>query len=114
MPRSAGTGWRAARPTAGFASPRTRWRQGRYPVAQEHLATAVVDAVLGCSTDDTERPRDTTNALALVCAEGNWHGTSAHMAALSFRDVMSGTARVQTHLEDEVARDGNDDAAERV
>ena len=64
-----------------------RWHQGRYTVAQEHVATAVVDDVLGLATNYTDRPRSTTNTLALVCAEGDWHSTPARMAALLFRDA---------------------------
>lgn len=65
----------------------TRWHQGRYTVAQEHIATAVVDDVLGLSINYTDRPSDTTATLALVCAEGDWHSTPARMAALLFRDA---------------------------
>ncbi|TVR36549.1 MAG: ANTAR domain-containing protein [Nitriliruptor sp.] len=65
----------------------SRWHQGRYTVAQEHLVTAVVDDVLGLCTTYTDRLRESSYTLALVCAEGDWHSTPARMAALLFRDA---------------------------
>jgi methanogenic corrinoid protein MtbC1 len=64
-----------------------RWHAGRYTVAQEHLASAVVDDVLGLLAPHTFHDTDGANTLALVCAEGEWHATPARMAALLARDA---------------------------
>lgn len=64
-----------------------RWHQGRYTIAQEHQTTAVVDDVLGLASSYTDRPDDASRTIALVCAEGEWHGTPARMAAMLFRDA---------------------------
>lgn len=63
-----------------------RWQSGRYTVAQEHVTSAVVDDVLGLLTAHTARPTG-TQALVLVCAEGEWHTTPARMTALCLRDA---------------------------
>jgi methanogenic corrinoid protein MtbC1 len=64
-----------------------RWHAGRYTVAQEHLASAVVDDVLGLLAPHTFHDTDREHTLALVCAEGEWHATPARMAALLARDA---------------------------
>jgi methanogenic corrinoid protein MtbC1 len=64
-----------------------RWHAGRYTVAQEHLASGVVDDVLGMLVPRTQHPTDREHTLALVCAEGEWHTTPARMAALLARDA---------------------------
>ena len=62
-----------------------RWHQGRYTVTQEHVASGVVDDVLGLLTTHAPRP-PAEHTLALVCAEGEWHTTPARMVALCLRD----------------------------
>jgi methanogenic corrinoid protein MtbC1 len=64
-----------------------RWHAGSYTVAQEHLASAVVDDVLGLLAPHTFHGTDREHTLALVCAEGEWHATPARMAALLARDA---------------------------
>lgn len=64
-----------------------RWHAGRYTVAQEHLASAVVDDALGIASAHTVTATGESNALALVCPEGEWHSTPARMAALLMRDA---------------------------
>jgi methanogenic corrinoid protein MtbC1 len=65
-----------------------RWHAGRYTVAQEHLASAVVDDVLGLLAPRASQATDhEPHTLALVCAEGEWHATPARMAALLARDA---------------------------
>lgn len=63
-----------------------RWHRGRYTVAHEHVASGVVDDVLGLLSTHTPRP-DPEHTIALVCAEGEWHTTPARMAALCLRDA---------------------------
>jgi methanogenic corrinoid protein MtbC1 len=62
-----------------------RWHAGSYTVAQEHLASAVVEDALGVVAASFPPPSDTANTLALVCAEGEWHTTPARMAAVLAR-----------------------------
>ena len=64
-----------------------RWEFGEWTVAQEHAATAIVDAAvahLHLALD--ERSPGTGPHLALVCAEGEWHATPARMAAVRLLD----------------------------
>lgn len=63
-----------------------RWHTRRYTVVQEHVASAVVDDVLGLLTAHTPQPTG-EHTVALVCAEGEWHTTPARMAALCLRDA---------------------------
>jgi methanogenic corrinoid protein MtbC1 len=63
-----------------------RWHVGRYTVAQEHAASAVIDDVLGLLTMHLAPPAG-EHQLVLACAEGEWHTTPARMAALCFRDA---------------------------
>ncbi len=63
-----------------------RWHTRRYTVAQEHVASAVVDDVLGLLSAHTPRPTG-DHTVVLVCAEGEWHTTPARMAALCLRDA---------------------------
>ena len=63
-----------------------RWELDRWTIAQEHAATAIVDAALAqlhLWADEHTRPSGPH--LALVCAEGEWHVTPARMAALRFQ-----------------------------
>lgn len=63
-----------------------RWHRGRYTVAHEHVASGVVDDVLGLMSTHTPPP-DPEHTIALLCAEGEWHTTPARMAALCLRDA---------------------------
>jgi methanogenic corrinoid protein MtbC1 len=76
----------------GFLAPAqrevgARWHVGRYTVAEEHLASAVVEDVLGLSTPFTRPPSDAEHTVALACAEGEWHSTPARMASLLLREA---------------------------
>lgn len=64
-----------------------RWAFGEWTVAQEHAATAIVDAAIAQLHlwVDEHAPR-TGPHMALVCAEGEWHVTPARMAALRLLD----------------------------
>lgn len=64
-----------------------RWHRGRYTVSQEHLASGVVDDVLGMLALPALRTGSSDNTLALVCAEGEWHSTPARMASILIRDA---------------------------
>jgi methanogenic corrinoid protein MtbC1 len=63
-----------------------RWSDGRYSVAQEHVATGVVDDTLGLLGAHT-RPVEVAHTVAFACAEGEWHTTPARMAMLLMRDT---------------------------
>jgi methanogenic corrinoid protein MtbC1 len=76
----------------GFLAPAqrevgSRWHVGRYTVAQEHLFSAVVEDVLGISARYTPPSQEGEHAVALVCAEGEWHSTPARMASLLLRQA---------------------------
>ena len=63
-----------------------RWEVDEWTVAQEHAATAIVDAALAqlhLWADEHTGPSGPH--LALVCAQGEWHVTPARMAALRFQ-----------------------------
>jgi methanogenic corrinoid protein MtbC1 len=60
-----------------------RWRCGRWTIAQEHAATAIVDDLLGLLA--VRIPLSQHGSVALVSAEGEWHVTPARMAALLWR-----------------------------
>lgn len=63
----------------------SRWHLGHYTVGQEHVASGVVEHVLGLLTAHTPRPGP-HHSVAMVCADGEWHTTPARMAALCLRD----------------------------
>lgn len=63
-----------------------RWHLGVYSVAQEHVASGVVEDALGLLTSHVG-PSNAEHMVALVCAEGEWHTTPARMAALCLRDA---------------------------
>jgi methanogenic corrinoid protein MtbC1 len=60
-----------------------RWQCGRWTIAQEHAATAIVDDLLGLLA--ARIPLSQHGSVALVSAEGEWHVTPARMAALLWR-----------------------------
>lgn len=62
------------------------WQAGRWSVADEHAASAVVEDTLGVLAAHVPRPAGSPR-IALVCAEGEWHVTPARMAALLLRDA---------------------------
>lgn len=63
-----------------------RWHRGSWSVADEHMASAVVEDALGVLAAHLTRSSH-TQRLTLVCAEGEWHTTPARMAALTLRDA---------------------------
>ncbi|HVT78606.1 MAG TPA: cobalamin-dependent protein [Acidimicrobiales bacterium] len=63
-----------------------RWETGDWTVAQEHQATAVVDAclsALGTTEPRTQRPE--TDWVVVASVEGEWHVCPARMIAESLR-----------------------------
>lgn len=63
-----------------------RWHRGEWSVADEHVATAVVEDALGVLASHLPRSSG-QERLALLCAEHEWHTTPARMAALTLRDA---------------------------
>ena len=61
------------------------WQAGRRTICDEHVATAVVDDLLGALGRRVGSP-NSQGTVALVCAEGEWHVTPPRMAALLLRD----------------------------
>jgi methanogenic corrinoid protein MtbC1 len=61
-----------------------RWATAQWSVADEHLATAAVDDVLGALAARLEPEGQQT--LALCSAEGEWHVTPLRMGALVLRE----------------------------
>ena len=61
-----------------------RWQSREWTVADEHAATAIVDIALTAAALETEPPIPDATAV-LVCAEGEWHGLPARMAAEQLR-----------------------------
>jgi methanogenic corrinoid protein MtbC1 len=57
-----------------------RWHRGRWTPAEVHQATAVTDLALHRLAGAARRPA-TRDAIAVVCAEGDWHTMPARMAA---------------------------------
>lgn len=60
------------------------WQTGRLTVTDVHIATAVVDELLGALGREVAAP-DSPGTVALVCATGEWHVTPARMAAILLR-----------------------------
>lgn len=63
-----------------------RWHAGAWSVADEHVASAVVEDALGVLAAHVPRSSG-SDRLTLVCAEGEWHVTPARMAAIMLRDA---------------------------
>lgn len=57
-----------------------RWHRGIWTVAHEHQATAVVDTALH-RVANAVRARPYRAAVAVMCAEGDWHTLPSRMAA---------------------------------
>lgn len=61
-----------------------RWQRGQFTVADEHAATAMVDAALGeagrAARADVD-PADRTRAVVVACVENEWHVLPARMLA---------------------------------
>jgi diguanylate cyclase (GGDEF)-like protein len=60
-----------------------RWQVGAWSVADEHVATGVVDAVLAAATFRARRAGAAAGAppVVVVCPDGEWHQLPARMAA---------------------------------
>jgi methanogenic corrinoid protein MtbC1 len=57
-----------------------RWQQQLCSVGEEHAATFVTESILASLTVGFE-PEPDRGTLVLACAEGEWHGLPARMAA---------------------------------
>lgn len=57
-----------------------RWQQRTCSVGEEHAATFVTESILSSLTVGFE-PEPDRGTMVLVCAEGEWHGLPARMAA---------------------------------
>jgi hypothetical protein len=57
-----------------------RWETNQWGVADEHVATAITDAVLGALAWRIDTVEDQGHVV-VTCAEGEWHSLPARMAA---------------------------------
>jgi MerR family transcriptional regulator, light-induced transcriptional regulator len=62
-----------------------RWQDGRWSVAQEHTATAIVEDELTMLAATLPAPSLDVEVM-VVCAEGEWHTLPARMAGLLLRE----------------------------
>jgi methanogenic corrinoid protein MtbC1 len=61
-----------------------RWQTSSWSVAEEHVATSVIDAVLAAATfraGRTPEPRPGRHPVLVVCPEGEWHQLPSRMFA---------------------------------
>ena len=63
-----------------------RWQRHEWTVADEHAATAVVDAALAGVEANTASSRGGGPSLVVACAESEWHTLPARMAAQLLRE----------------------------
>lgn len=63
------------------------WEKGRWSIAMEHRASAITEAALEAilMAAGVSVPDDGSPAVAVVCAEGEWHTLPARMAAAVMR-----------------------------
>lgn len=61
------------------------WENNVWSVAQEHAATAVVDAVVGRLALLRQRRRSERGRIAVLCAEGEWHTLAARLVSVALR-----------------------------
>ncbi len=86
-----------------------RWQRREWTVAEEHAATAVVDAALAGVEANTARPSEGGACLVLACAESEWHSLPARMAAQLLREGGAtvrflGPSMPSDHLREYLAR----------
>lgn len=63
------------------------WQSGRWSVADEHAATAVVDAALAVVESNPSVRPDSGPRFVAVCAESEWHTLPARLAVQQFREA---------------------------
>ncbi|MBW3619204.1 MAG: B12-binding domain-containing protein [Actinobacteria bacterium] len=61
------------------------WQTNRWTVAQEHAATAVIDAVVGVLDRRSPDLPARTGRIAVVCAEGEWHVLATRLVTAGLR-----------------------------
>lgn len=86
-----------------------RWQQRAWTVADEHAASAVVDAALAGIEANTAPPSSGGPSLILACAESEWHTLPARMAAQLLRESggsvrFLGASMPADHLREYLAR----------
>lgn len=86
-----------------------RWQRAQCTVADEHVATAVVDACLALIESSAPRPEAGAPLLAVTCAESEWHTLAARMAAQLMRENGAdvrflGASIPADHLREHLAR----------
>lgn len=91
------------------------WATDVWSVAQEHAATAVVDAVVGRLAQLRVRPPGSAGRVAVVCAEGEWHTLAARLVSVALRShgwsvVFLGGSVPAAHLARSARSDGWDAA----
>lgn len=92
-----------------------RWATAQWSVADEHVATAVVDDVLGALSARVQPP-GSGPTIVLCSAEGEWHVTPLRMGALVLRDLgwqvrLLGASTPAEHLRATLRHSGADVAA---
>lgn len=61
------------------------WQTNRWTVAQEHAATAVIDAVVGVLDRRSPEAPPRPGRVAVVCAEGEWHVLATRLVTAGLR-----------------------------
>ncbi len=66
-----------------------RWYSDEWSVADEHAATAIVDAALAVVDGFVEppAPEDRPRSIVVACPEGEWHALPARMLATELRSL---------------------------
>jgi methanogenic corrinoid protein MtbC1 len=85
------------------------WQRAAWSVADEHAATAVVDAALAVVEHNAARLESTGPSVVVTCAESEWHALPARLAAQLLREsgvraVFLGPSVPADHLREYLAR----------
>lgn len=62
-----------------------KWQTNKVSVAQEHLATAIAQALMTQALEDVEVPPSNGRTVLLACVEGNTHALGLQMVADGFQ-----------------------------
>ena len=89
------------------------WQRATWSAADEHAATAVVDAALAVVEQNATRRGPTGTSVVVACAETEWHALPARLAAQQLREAgvrvtFLGPSLPADHLREYLARLGPD------